>query len=68
MSAMDRIEDELARQGALLEELSATLTLLESNLDHLHTDLVAIRGRMRLYNPLCHPATDQEPAPTHEEE
>jgi len=68
MSTLDRIEDELARQGARLAELHDLVDLVGRYIDHVHDDVTGVREQLRLYNPKCYePAADETPAPAKEE-
>jgi hypothetical protein len=68
MDVIDRIEDELARQGARLDELRELIDLVGRYLDHVHDDVIGVREQMRLYNPKCYEAaTDETPAPAQED-
>lgn len=69
MSTLDRIEDELARQGARLAELRDLINLVGQYVDHVHDDVIGVREQLRLYNPKCYDTVaDETPAPAQEEE
>ena len=69
MHGLDRIEDELARQGARLDELRTMVDLVGQYVDHVHADVVGVREQLRLYNPKCYEAAaDETPAPAPKEE
>lgn len=69
METLNRIEDELARQGARLDELRELVNLVGQYIDHVHADVIGVREQMRLYNPKCYePAADETPAPAPKEE